>query len=244
MAAPELLTETATGGPVSPLTYMGLAAGLLQGLGGLFGDEEEPKVLPQDVFNMQRTRLIPETQAESQLARLQQQLARSVMGFSGDMPPELGMSMLARGELTPTSERRMDDLAYGNIRAAMSKAMEQATAAGMPMSSAMLAGANPMMRQGSQLRGQLEMMELDRLSKLRSQMLANAMAAQQSPALTRLLQIRLAQPETSGMSSQRPGGGLPQWQRQMAGAPQVPNWREKQGRAYGMAEDIQERMWG
>lgn len=193
-------------------------------LRSLFGGEDQGQTTPSDMFQrqMSQTRLLPETGVESQLGMNQQDLYRRLLGQAGgNLPMELGLGNIARGQLPAASMGRIDQLAYGGLqeagRRASAGATEQALSMGTPFSSYQLAQqANmiqPMAQQAAQLRAQLQMQELERLSGLRQTALANMMALQESPALTRLLQIRMAQPTQTSSQIQfnRGPGGLPSY---------------------------------
>lgn len=211
--------------PIDPLLGQALLMAGGQFLTSLFGGgEQQPQVTPSDLFQgqMTSTKLLPETQAETGLAGAQQDLYRRLLGEAGGrLPMELGLGGLSRGVIPAASQQRIDQLAFGGLqqagRRASAGATEQALSMGTPFSSYQLAQTagmtEPLAEQAARLRAQLQMQELDRLTGLRQTALANMMALQESPALTRLLQIRMAQPTqaSSQLQMQRLPGGLPSY---------------------------------
>lgn len=213
---------TEVAGADSSKSYGAAASLVLQFLGNLFGGGEETAggFEPTDVFNRIRQLLPEEGEDEAGLARLQQDLYRSLAQQArGPMPQELGLGALARGELSTATRGRIHQTAFGGmqegIHQGLMQAQQMAARRGMSMSSMEgVAGAQltrPLMAQAAQMQAGLELNEMNRLMGLRQQAMANRIAIQNSPALERLLRIRMAEQETNQISMGRHPDGLPDW---------------------------------
>jgi hypothetical protein len=164
---------------------------------------------------------MPEGFMESLLAHVQQQLSSKASGMAGEaLPQQFNMANIAKlisggGELSAEMKKRLDELAFGSLNQAGQQAMtavsDRAAAQGMSGSSwqGSMYGSmmQPLASQAGQLRSSLEMQEVQRqmqqgqmLSQLRQQAFANMIAAQDSPALSRLTSLRLAQPYSTTKS--------------------------------------------
>lgn len=187
--------------------------------GALSGGSESnsqfiPGVTESDVYSRSRLKLGAETGPESYMAGLQQALfgqgANSLL--AGNIP---GLNDIAAGKLPAASLQRIDQMAYGGLTPALRRAsgvaQEEALTRGIGLSSIQSERTaelhQPLMDAAANRAAGLQMQELDRLSGLRQQSIANAMALQNSPALDRLLQIRLAEAEQQNFTQNREPGG-------------------------------------
>jgi hypothetical protein len=150
-------------------------------------------------------------------------------GISADMLAQgevggVGAGNLMRGELDQVTTNRLKEAAFGGLqeagRMAGAGATEGMMGRGMGMSSArddvQAEMLRPLLAQASQHYGSLyqgelgrqaqtRTSELDRMSAMRQIALQNALMIQQSPALDRLLKIRMAQPQSAGYQAQTKG---------------------------------------
>jgi hypothetical protein len=221
------------------MTLAALISGGSQVIGGILsrGDETQGGFEPSDMFSRLKTALKNAGATEEELAQLQQSLFRDVSGnVGGALPQGLGLEALAGGQLPQASLDRIRETAFGGIeegaRRATRVSQEMFAGRGLPMSSLeAVHGANlmqPLISQAAQLQAQLQMGEMGRLSGLRQQAIQNQIAVQESPALQRLLQIRLAQPETNQLQMSRFPGGLPDY---TYGGQGAPAWGQQEAQA-------------
>ena len=172
-----------------------------------------------DTQTTQQRNLLPMGAAE---AGLQQgtvgayQNAQQAAG--GPMPGQLSLQSILSGQLPPEMQQNIHQLAFGGIgqalQAASRQAQEQALSQGVPLSSIQFSNAAglqaPLLQQAAQTQAGMSMQGSEQLMQLRNQYIGNLLALQQSPALDRLTQLRLAaSPQTSTSVSRAPGG-LPQ----------------------------------
>ncbi len=159
---------------------------------------------PTDIFgsNVSQLQLGQEGQQEKLLAGLQQGLFQGgADALQGGLPPELSLGNLSKGELPKASQERIQKLAFSGIdrglRKASAIASESALARGVPLSSLQgvqeAALQQPLIEQAQDRAEALSLSELNRLEGLRQNFLSNSLALQNSPALQRLTQLRLAQ---------------------------------------------------
>jgi hypothetical protein len=215
-------------------------AGMLPGVGSILGPVlgsifgGEPEVQAMDTLNRRTISWAPETGAESMLAGKQQALSgRAMTQAYAPLPQVFGwnniqgmMTQAQSGVLSPETQRRMDAMAYSGLNRAGQQAglaaAERSVSMGTPGSSAQGLYAQgmvqPMASEMARYRAQLEMQELQRqmemaryYQQVQDQHLANMMAVQNSPALTRLMQIRAGQQTGTDTLMRREGGGLPAW---------------------------------
>lgn len=203
-----------------------LAAGLpflgdLLGIGGQQQAQTQfvPGVTQSDVYGSNQLRLGQESASERELAGLQQNLFRGgAAALQGGLPQELGLGNLARGEIGGRNQERIRRLAFSGLdeglRRASSIASENALARGIPLSSVQgmqeAALQRPLIEQGQDRMEALSLAELGRLEGLRQNFLSNSLALQQSPALQRLTELRLAEGKQESLQLTREPGGLPQ----------------------------------
>jgi len=208
---------------MDPITaaFLGLSGGmLLGGAGGGGGTQTQEGFTPGDTFAVGQTILGPEGSREAELARLQQLLAGQLMG-GGDMGlgGGLGLQSLTSGMLPSATLANIRQAAYGGLdesmRRASSQAESYAMAKGVPLSSMQFSMQNdlqrPLMAQAMQTEAQMRLAEVGRLQGLRQQEIQNRLAVQQSPALQRLSQLRLAEAIKQNLQMARHPGGLPQY---------------------------------
>lgn len=187
------------------------------GGGGESTQIQDVGVTESDIFSRLRNRLGAETGIESDLAGLQQGLFRAGVEGLGRMPGELSLDRLAQGEISRGARDRINRQAFGGfneaIRRANAAAGSQALSRGLGMSSVEQGIAadlqRPIVERAGGLAAALESQELGRLEGLRERFLANSMALQNSPALQRLLQIRMAEAEQENLQLTREPGQLP-----------------------------------
>lgn len=203
---------------MDPATLSGIAA-LISSVGGLFdsggSQTTTQEMQPSDLFSM--SRIGGAGSGENDLVALQQALfgsgAREILQTG--MPGELNAASLAGGRLSSATGRRLDQAAFGGLneglRRASAIAQERAGARGIGMSS--IEGIQeaelqrPLIENAAGLRASLEQSELSRLSGLRENLMGNLLRMQDSPALNRLLQLRMA--EQNQLQLSRFPGGLP-----------------------------------
>jgi hypothetical protein len=201
----------------------------------------------------QRTRsqtVLPEATAEEQaLAGAAQQAATSA--FQGARGGAIGgapsLAALSAGQLPGASRSRIQDLAFGGLEEALSRASrvagEQALSRGVPLSSMEFTNAaelqRPLLSEATRNFAALSQQELGRLGDLRQTAFANTMAVQESPALQRLTGLRMAQgqQQQDALNLQRGPGGLPYWA-VSGGSPTTGIGDEKQYRLKTLEEQL------
>lgn len=146
---------------------------------------------------------------------------------------------LARGELGAAQTGRIHEMAFGGIQEGIDRALaaasDRALAQGVPLSSMQYANQNelirPLISEAGRMQAGLQMQELDslaglrsselgRLGDLRQRSLGNMLALQESPALNRLLSMRMAEAEQENLNMSRFPGGLPDYAYGTAGSEQ------------------------
>lgn len=161
----------------------------------------------------------------------------SLQNLAGGNVGGVTAESLAGGNLPAASQTRIHDMAFAGFNEALDRALasagERALSRGVPMSSiqgGMEANLmQPIVAQAGQTQAQLQMQELDRLaglrmselerlSGLRDRSLSNMLALQDSPALNRLMNLRLFEGTKENLGFQRYPGGLPDYAYGMGGA--------------------------
>lgn len=212
---------------MDPLVGAALVNGIFNLAGGLFGggggeQTTTQEMQPNDILSM--SRIGGARAGENELVALQQALFGKGAGeLLGGTPEELNLSSIASGRISPTTSRNLDRIAFSGLdeglRRASAIAQERAGARGIGMSSIEAVQEaelqRPLISQAAGLRANLERAELDRLSGLRQNLLGNLFRMQESPALNRLLQLRMA--EQNNLQLTRFPGGLPDFVRDMFG---------------------------
>ena len=182
------------------------------------GSSDDSSFEPSDVFSRSGIKLPGMGGDEQWLADLLNQISGQTMqGEMGAMPEYLSYDALASGQLPPEVQQRINQMAFGGLEEASQRAMrpvqEAAMGRGLGLSSWELMNqmqvARPLATEAANRQSMLQLEWMNKLQMLRQQMFANKMAVQQSPALERLLKIRLAQPETTQLQIGRYPGGLP-----------------------------------
>jgi len=175
---------------------------------------------PSDVFSRSGIKLPGMGGDEQWLADLLNQISgQSMQGEMGAMPEYLSYDALASGQLPPEVQQRINQMAFGGLEEASQRAMrpvqEAAMSRGLGLSSWELMNqmqvARPLATEAANRQSMLQLEWMNKLQGLRQQMFANKMAVQQSPALERLLKIRLAQPEATQLQMSRHPGDLPEY---------------------------------
>lgn len=169
-----------------------------------------------DIFSHGFSRLGVETEEEKRLALLQ-----ALLGMAGmqqartDMLGAPSMADILAGRISPDMSKHLDMLSFGGLeeagRMANRYATERALGQGMDMSSLQNSwyaqAMQPAMIQAMQMRSALQLQEVERMQRLRQTAMGNALAMQESPTLSRLLQIRGAEAQTSQMQLGREARG-------------------------------------
>lgn len=187
-------------------------------LGGLMQGGGEPEPAPTDMWGIGRTKIGEETELEKLLAALQASMGtQGMQAAQGDLAAAPSMQDILAGRINPTMGARFDQLAFGGLQQAGMEAdryaTERALGQGMDFSSQQGAwqaqAMQPAMVQAMQYRGQLEMAEIQRQAEMRQRAMGNLLALQDSPALSRLLQIRMQEATTSQTQMGRDPWKLP-----------------------------------
>ena len=182
------------------------------------GGEQSQELQESDVLSLMRRILPGMTPEEQMLAALQMSLAgQAFRGAAGGEVGGLTLESLMRGELPGASRTRIHEQAFApvneGIRMALRRAEEGAAARGVPLSTIQSGYEaeliRPLLAQAAQTEAGLGMGELERLGGLRERALANMLAMQQSPALERLLGLRMAEAEERQLQITRKPGELP-----------------------------------
>ena len=203
----------ATGGSLlSQLGGLGGLGSLLGGLGGFFQGGQDRSVVPSDVTTIQSQRLGGASAEEELLAQLQQQLAQQLFSQAFQGTGGITAQSLAQGQLSGQTNARLQEIAFGGLeeagRRALSASAGQTARQGIPGSSVQASLQaqllRPELQRATQQFAGLQQQELLRQQQLRQQALQNMQVIQQSPALQRLLQLRLA--EATQIGSQRTAG--------------------------------------
>ncbi len=137
----------------------------------------------------------------------------------------VGAGDLMAGELDTATRARLGRQAYGGLEEAGKRISAGATEGAMGRGLGMSSVRNdmqsemmqPLIAQAAQnygalyqnelgRQGQTRMAELERMNKLRQTALQNSLMIQQSPALERLLRIRMAQPDTAAYQATMEAG--------------------------------------
>jgi hypothetical protein len=166
------------------------------------------------------------------LAGLQEALGMQGMraaqgGSSGIAGFDLGS--MANGVLPQGLMDRTRDVAYGGLEYGLGQATQQADAIamqrGVPLSSmrdAMVGTLQqPLLAQANQMYGQMFLQNLQGQRDLFQRYQQNLLSAQESPALSRLLQMRILEAPETQLNMQRFPGGLPDWTSQSSGSSQL-----------------------
>ena len=184
------------------------------------GSSDDSSFEPSDVFSRSGIKLPGMGGDEQWLADLLNQISGQTMqGEMGAMPEYLSYDALASGQLPPEVQQRINQMAFGGLEEASQRAMrpvqEAAMGRGLGLSSWELMNqmqvARPLATEAANRQLMLQLEWMNKLQGLRQQMFANKMAVQQSPALERLLKIRLVQPEATQLQMARYPGGLPEY---------------------------------
>jgi hypothetical protein len=206
---------------MNPLMLTGIAdlLGVLAGVAGGGNDTQQVSGLePSDSWSRSMARLGAATPQEQTLGSLQYGLGVNAMGAANqDLMGAPSMANLTAGYISPASQSRIHELAYGGldqgINQAMNAGQDRAMAQGVPLSSMQYGYQNdlvrPLLSQASQQESALSMQELNRMAGLRQSALSNSLAMQNAPALDRLLGIRLQEASHEGTQMTRFPGGLP-----------------------------------
>ena len=169
----------------------------------------------------EQLQLGPESERELMLALLAERLG----AFGGELAlggGPISLDDLIAGRIGEAQRTRMDQLVFGDafqraIRDAERVARESAASRGLGGGSGEMQFfsrlAQPLLASAAQSRIGLEMGELERMAQLRENMIANALAFQNMPALNRLTGLRMATGTRRQFQATQPVGKFtPFWQ--------------------------------
>jgi hypothetical protein len=205
-----------------------VGAAVVGGLSGLLPDDSYPfstppqiATTPMDQYTQQWRTLAPMSPEEELMAQLQYGLAQQgAAGAAGGAVGGMSLADLMSGTLPQSSMDRIHSMAYGGLqeagREASKASFNRAEQMGIPLSSIQQQMETDLLRpsieQASQRASELQMQELGRLGGLRQTGIENMQAMQNMPALTRLLQLRMAEAtEGTNQAARTPGSGAPNW---------------------------------
>lgn len=231
MAAPAAAAAAGTGFGLAELAQLFSILGpMLPGLTGGGGAQRvettEQTATPTDTFQFGKRSIGPEGEMEAMLAQLQQMLAQQAMQTASEAMPEgLSLANLAAGILPPEAMARIQEMAFGGMeeagRLATRSSQESAQRQGVPMGSYQHVMEAELMRpamiEAARMSAALQQQELQRMGQMRAGALQAQLAVQESPALSRLSNLRAMEGETASLGMQRAGGGLPDWILQILG---------------------------
>ena len=203
---------------------------------------------PGEYGGVSHQRIGQETDMERMLGRLQGSMGYGLMNrTAAEGTGGITMQDLASGRIGEAAQGRINEQAFSGmntgIQSALNQAMQSSNRLGLGLSS-MTSGMSanmisPLIERAMANKAGLEQQEMQRMQGLYQQGLSNQMAVQNSPALNRLLQIRMA--ETSrgdfGWQGVEPGG-MEAWKWGMTGGvdPEtgtLGNWANpEQGQGY------------